>query len=909
MLHHSAHPRAIGFSPSFSIHQIRTDGNQSENSELSPILSLFQDRHTTQLHSRQIGAVHRVCSDRKNGIRVTELVDLTLLMQECRTKVEEGKKEFEEALCKLVALLKKPLVIENSFQTTEKKYAAVKLLKLLGELFAIQNVQLTQTICEAMCVFLDKKNNLAQNTIKSAHAIEIAIESDFPDLLIKKVAEYLKSYYAPDPISVVKNDEGEESKSLKKSLIESVLYSFACVLRELSSFPICCHVLIEKKISTLVDDLIRIPQLINPCVDLLGNLLEFTPLSSPELCSYNCLSSIRAILLDLIQSGYTKKEKEIRNDLLAILLVFSREKINRILFLRTNILEYLLLISCCVELDRVDGEFVKPFLITAASEDLEMKILMWEIIRELSSEFRCLSRIMQFQIMNALLAHFNLNWKPNEIINWSTSQKAVVRKHALLLLNALVSLIPRQFADLQGHILIATFAYSLDVNMMTSLVEVEQLMRLLYLACMSVESISNSSELFKICLSISLDERQNLSARAYSLQVLTNICHVDTDQKRNFRKSERVNDLVSCFHSVKGLLLDPFFMVCLVHFIWCAVAGDPKNEACFRLADGLEALFELLHAGPNYLRKPLLGLITDLLQNKNNMDAGIEWRSAKSASNLMQVVLSIWEEEASLRSLPDSSGTDSLVTSSSKKLLDAWKMGINSYTPSETAGRLDTSMRIFQLEVSKKTFGSDCRFAIVALCQLFGFDDNIFPDLTNKQKACLQHISNYVAIKTGQEWSEIARQMNEEDIRPVTPDLVCLEQNLALSELNATIINNDDNDLQVDESDKDFSKSFFETVHAKEHKKEILKSHGMKKKTMTKDQRDEMLQNALDADLTLTSILGSNQKEMSISQTEETTANFVEKLDEDEVYLKNVLNDKTLRSMNEVLRRIVAKTK
>ena len=44
-----------------------------------------------------------------------------------------------------------------------------------------------------------------------------------------------------------------------------------------------------------------------------------------------------------------------------LLLVLAREPSNRLMFLRVNTLEYLLLMSTCHELNRIDGDLVKPF--------------------------------------------------------------------------------------------------------------------------------------------------------------------------------------------------------------------------------------------------------------------------------------------------------------------------------------------------------------------------------------------------------------------------------------------------------------------------------------------------------------------------------------------------------------------
>jgi hypothetical protein len=705
----------------------------------------------------------------------------------------------------------------------------------------------------------------------------------------------------------------------------AVLEQLVTLVRDLALAAEGACALVRSNLCSCLAALLRHPlnsSLIPLTLELMWLLAEYDPTAVPTFANATVLRALHELLLELLQTGFRGKDKEIRNEIVTLLVIIARVPSARIWFIRMGTLEHLLLVSTCSELKQHELELIKPFTQTNSAEDLELKLAAWEIIRLLLPDHRCLSRVIPFQLLEALLSHLQapIPGAPGHIEStkllaaattgtmtlnatqqnggkpkWNRAHQIQIQTKALELLCELADLLPNQ---LYSHGAVHTLwkfavgnkrwpspsgddtlgnAHSgqllADPNASLAQMATQALSTLLK----RLDAKPTDVNLMQALVELVVDSARTPVCRAEAASCIATLCRHHPVNQRLFRKAgngiDRIMPLlrspppppvagkmtttqmfsqtgsstlssstrvlssagklavgVNATHDT-GTHLDPTVMLAVLDALWSAVVRSTSSEAVFKLHDGVELLLDLLVQGPVLLRKPLLGLLSDLLMNHKLAVAADEWRSPasiNSAANTggrsaVQLLLDMWQEQQSIRELDpaiaDPSrplGSDagdervqrmvglglstprmSALTPRSAAPLSAIPEGgagvgvggqnVEPVAAGQAWTKADPQTQGLSPVVVQAAVGADLRPAIFALLQRFRLED--LPELVPTQRANLQTIMQYPDFCQGHAWRRIADELVAEGeqvgFRPTTPDAELVRERLETSEARA----------------------------------------------------------------------------------------------------------------------------
>ncbi|EDO44742.1 predicted protein [Nematostella vectensis] len=201
-------------------------------------------------------------------------------------------------------------------------------------------------------------------------------------------------------------------------------------------------------------------------------------------------------------------------------------------------------------------------------------------------------------------------------------------------------------------------------------------------------------------------------------------------------------------------------LLATVDCIWSAVLGSFITEQVFLESEGIFYLLDLLEVCPSTMQHLVLGCLVDLCENQKVLPHVLAWRG-KQEITVSKLLVNLWKkEEASMGVLRDSTGA----IADPKKPLE---------------GRLQERQGVIPLPADRPSqsivdVSENMRAKIFSMFCKIGF--NALPGLSTADYVTIALIEKYLDFKMGEVWQEIKVELEQENIRPVTPDAECLNE-------------------------------------------------------------------------------------------------------------------------------------
>jgi len=610
-------------------------------------------------------------------------------------------------------------------------------------------------------------------------------------------------------------------------------------------------------------------------LELLWNCLEFDSSGALILGSWHTINTLKELIERTLAHGCKTKDKELRNEALILLKLIAHEKEARQHYLETSLIELLVHLATAHELGWGDS-FVLPFFRLTADEDFEAKQLVLSILGQLSDEKDSLAYMLSQDVMVALLQH--LDTQHSEAPTWKQAQEEALQLQTCQMLFTIAPQAVQTFDEAGGFVILLNLIESLpDLRKSKSAsgrtadnpeFQSEVLALTMQLArCEECKEGMGSYGFLPTLLDLVADsnaENHGTALRTDALSTISLLCTGCESNQRLLRKTNGIPILVPFLrYNAKDPNAQEKVVLAAVDCIWTSVATNPRSEAAFFAAGGMEELLALLEYCPMSIRAQTLGVIADLLLNPKALSFVYEWRSETSAKNILEVIIDKWREEE-LRlghGCPNDVITDicrpllGIEPKGGRPVGEKEKNGPPTGPPAVVLSDMpDEASKSFApappskdpsrprppvtaIKVKGATVqaedptmvakGNDRLFARIAssdskckmYCILNAIDMHKFDPLSPEDQVKLPLIYSYLEFKESEVWHDIEKELGAEDIRPVSPDESWLDARIEETEMRAmevqytqkTLVKDKEEVQRVDE--EHFLESIAENMH------------------------------------------------------------------------------------------------
>ncbi|KAJ1552424.1 hypothetical protein HK096_000231, partial [Nowakowskiella sp. JEL0078] len=178
-------------------------------------------------------------------------------------------------------------------------------------------------------------------------------------------------------------------------------------------------------------------------------------------------------------------------------------------------------------------------------------------------------------------------------------------------------------------------------------------------------------------------------------------------------------------------------------------------------------LLGLLGYESRLIQQHVFGCLLDLMENPIARLHLLEWRS-KDKKKIFNLLIQLWNQEEMKLQVPQE------------------EHGMISNTTHPLNGLNTLNIHSDDIGTAIPEISHNLRAKIYSMFTKLGFDCD--DCLSANEKVKLALISKYLDFKIGQVWEEISVELEHEGIRPITPDIECIETSKKVVRRKAEVI-------------------------------------------------------------------------------------------------------------------------
>ncbi|CAI8001807.1 Cilia- and flagella-associated protein 69 [Geodia barretti] len=807
-------------------------------------LSLINSKHSSEMVERHVRALNRIASSFKRGV---PLKDLPQLCQLLRVAAEKMKTHilYEEPICKIVATCSLPFLKERSSDENTYAPCIIETLSLLGSLMiGLESEALRQHVAQTVADFYLAESNEAKAEGLQATAVTYNAALLEQSGVVHYLAEALK--LTQDP------------------------YTKLTILRALQTLSVsgtnCNHILAAKAcgaICSTISDTSTEIALVG--LEVLWNILEHGPQLqvAEQMTSLGSVCPLHDAVRRQVASSSHTDSKQLRNDLLALVSLVAKISPDAP-FIETGFLHTLCSYFLSFEVASVSsrhelgpsrggstggeraGKAAK-----VDEEDFELVKTLMVTLTSLSCDQGTIKVLCEQKVMRGLLSFVVRN--DHSPSNYSSAHFEELQLLALSCLCTLGPLCLEQYMVCQGNtrlLLILEWCHSSPSEFKGhgnafhgrggwggSLAQLRMSVRALLSVCRTRDEVALQDLhdqgaiplLIGILKSLSgtvgeggsqrtgPDSGLLLELQSDILVTISCLCETDIHRKELFGGYDGVKLLTGYLRGadqsgVASGLGRHRLLLAATDCVWCTVVGSPVVEDIFLEEGGIFCLLDLLQVCPLNNQSLVLGVLVDLCENPKAIPHLAAWRGRERDMCAWSLLASLWRQEETEMGVPRTDTGALAGTSNPLVGQEQEKCGvppIPSHQPSAAVIDITENMRA----------------KIYILCCKMGFQ-YVADDLTTEDKITLCIIRNYLDFKSGEVWYEVAGELAQEGLRPVTPDQEALQEVLHSHEEKA------ENSLRLQSElieeqhryDLEEEQQYFEKIHQLHYMEEKAKA-------------------------------------------------------------------------------------
>ena len=484
--------------------------------------------------------------------------------------------------------------------------------------------------------------------------------------VVESATKVLQSLLQLDTAMAETQDDDPEPQIDTIERLEHLLFPIMELMLELSYWAensrlltrfgaLECIIQILDTVHDLGDDLLPL------CVEFLWNVLEngvkiFEELPVAEsrhelldkhrysnasyaLGSEKALETLGNLLILFFRKGYRKQDKELRNELVIVLVQLCRRRENRDVIRTSGLLQTINHYAIAAELGHEEDvhNYTDP-----CPEDFELKCLLWTFLAtSITENGTNMALVSDSCLIQVLLMYILEESTESKIIHqWSNSQLRSLQFVALSTLHQVAVCAPEKFQEQSGHTVL--------LHVLKMMKNDELCRKASILLCSMCNSEAIQTELgtlgtIETMLDIFADDAMDAELKCNAVCLLSRLCRDHGENQTIFRRADGVLLLqryLTCDEAQEHNL-----MIAVIGALWSCVVGNKRSEARFLQMEGVDVLLTILETCPNVMQSQVLGVLSDLLSNPKATMAFQSWKSLMSPNNAFQLLLNAWIEE------------------------------------------------------------------------------------------------------------------------------------------------------------------------------------------------------------------------------------------------------------------------
>ncbi|KAH3715889.1 cilia- and flagella-associated protein 69-like [Dreissena polymorpha] len=788
---------------------------------LNRTIKLLTDPHSSMLYDRHVNALQRVLRHYTKGFPMKDLVQVFKILNVCSDRVNEQPR-YEQFIIDILKICSLPFLKEKSSDELVFEQIVLESVSQLGYLMRVPSIAVRKQICETLLCFF----------------------TEIPD---KQEVQYHKGTNLKYNQKVVEDSDIAETLVKSLALLESELPVKLAVLNVLQKFSkhsakICDSMLradAAHRVCSRLMDPDPSGQLLFRSSEILWNLLENgdKAVLAQQLNNLICISQLRDAFIYQLTQGYSHYDRQLRNDLLVLASLIA-QKCPNTPFVETGFAKQLVLFSTFQEV-KSHNALVKHLKLMQNHEDFELKKLLFNIMVTMGNDSTALPILSEGHLMLALFSFVRANESQSGPREWTPAQFEELQLQAM---SSLCSLCPKMLDDymtVQGSTRILLLlewcvgpedfgGHGNSLHGVGGRGNKRAQMRFCLRVLRSVVSTGDELALQDLAdqgainqiitiltnavTSNTEDDAIDVEMQADMMMILSCLCDGDMHRKELFGEAG-VNVCVHYLRTDPKLLSSGLghhrLLLTAVDCVWCSIVGCYTTEDYLLEKEGIFLLIDLLEACPKNMHNLILGCLLDLCENPKTVHHVLTWRG-KDNSSAAHLFCETWRsEERDLGVKRDNNGAIADV----RRPLMGSLQDSKGFIPLP-AGCMSQAIVDVSENMRAKIYSIFCKI---------GFTD--LPGLTVDDHITLTVIEKYLDFKMGEVWTEVITELDQERVRPTTPDLEAVEAISRAIENRAEIVAGTQQELLEAQQSQD-------TLNEQEFYAEIRENYRQKEKQL-----------------------------------------------------------------------------
>ncbi|KAI8811199.1 armadillo-type protein [Cladochytrium replicatum] len=685
--------------------------------DFKKINDVLNGRYTKNMYDRHEAILEKLTKAYAEGLYISDLRDVSNVMQIALEKIGDGAKSLVAPLAKLLDVCRPPYLIDASSTQTSKECAShlTELLAVIAEASRLESVPIVEVVTSIMLV-------IYSGQILIAPTRKVTSSSILQDVLSNRE----KTLDVVDKVG----------RSLQTNTDPKAQHAVLRLIR-LWSYK---H---------LIRDSLAQEYFICPLLDILIN-----PDDRPGA------PLVTEVLWNILESEQRESAARILGT------TWNKDSVNR--FVEIGLADVIAVALVGTELRSVGNSMNLP-LLTSCGDDFDFKRLVLHLAATSTEHSENLKVFLDHGLLQFIVAYLDCNIRLANRV-WSDGQLHVIQLEFVRLLTKLMPTVCNEFVTIGGaEPLLELLQVSInDLLQQTGIRRSDHVYRgdLVVPLLRCLLSLGQSCPAHRVALGnnraldvvfpliITSSMPTNVWTSAFLL-----LSTLGRGCKENKRIFGQLNGIKFAIPFLRYDSADPIekeaVQLAAVECIWTMVCRCPPNEGLFFDQEGIFFMLDLVESSSKIVQKHCLGCLLDLLENPKARLHMLEWRGSVRNRNTATLLIELWNaEEVELGALPGGPGGVLLNEASPLKGTS------QKYVTDAAAGSI--------AELS-----SNIRAKIYCIFCKLGFE-TVAERLSADECVKLTLISKYLDFKIGEVWEEISQELEREGIRPVPPDFYCL---------------------------------------------------------------------------------------------------------------------------------------
>eukprot|EP00003_Mantamonas_plastica_P030479 TRINITY_DN7593_c0_g1_i2.p1 TRINITY_DN7593_c0_g1~~TRINITY_DN7593_c0_g1_i2.p1 ORF type:complete len:1010 (-),score=355.74 TRINITY_DN7593_c0_g1_i2:9-3038(-) len=618
---------------------------------------------------------------------------------------------------------------------------------------------------------LQKYSGVVFHQLNGVNNHMILFESGAVELVVEAL-RYLLIMGKGRPKSALGNtdDDNDDPETVESSLSETQVALIRCV-RDCSYFDSTGDQLISCSALEVLPKFLNVTSNVHDpvvyCIlEACWNLLDMFPsMAASELSSVVSVTAFKDMLVNLMDTGNSNNDKKLRNQVMVILTLVVYN--NPDLVDRCMEPDGLLDLACAASIGTATGKthtHVPHFMNTNSNEDflfVQLCVNMMYVFALHSSE--ALEVMLDQDLVTFLVGLLDEEQRANQ--RWTNPQMEMMRHTAINFVQTFMVSNIDYFMSEDGPGILVDFAklsyersdWELTIAAVHAVSRLSPVCQTLFASEGAIEFLLET-----------FAEANPHELRCHSINAITELCTMNQDNQDILRESNGIKMIANTLrvHEIGATdkLMSEDIAVRALDCLKCAVIGNTLSETALIVADGVDALLDCLEHAPQFMQASLVAALSDLLLNNNALEHFLSWRSdGEFGIGPCQMLLDLWRSEEKRLGIHNENGVLTNVNEPLKPTGSREKFVYDT--------RYDNSVSIISRQMLETMWEVDLRMKLFALFTVIGFDNLVSnEDVSWDAQICIPVIERYMAFRMGEVWSDMFKEMKEENFRPTSPD-------------------------------------------------------------------------------------------------------------------------------------------